>query len=133
MQAAESLVERNLKGSNLTVRMRAVLEEIARHDSQTVPQIAAHLHINRQYVQVMVNETIAQGFTQKMPNPRHRKSALIALTEAGAQMISQVMSNEQEILRALASDFDEADIDDAHRLMSALLVALQSTDKEKPL
>ena len=130
MQAAETLVERNLNGTGLTVRMRAVLEVIARYGSLSVPEIANHLHINRQYVQVMVNETIAQGFTQKMPNPRHQKSVLIALTETGDQLIGRVMSLEQNIVSDLAVDFDEAKIDDAHKLMSELLTALQA-DKKK--
>ena len=131
MQAAETLVERNLKGSGLTVRMRAVLEVIAHHGSLSVPEIASHLHINRQYVQVMVNETIAQGFTQKMPNPRHQKSVLIALTETGDQLIDRVMSLEQNIVSDLAVNFDEAKIDDAHKLMSELLTALQADEKKE--
>lgn len=129
MQAAEALVERNLEGTRLTVRMRAVLEIIARHGSLSVPEIATHLHINRQYVQVMVNETIAQGFTQKVSNPRHRKSSLIALTGAGDQMISDVMSNERDTVRKLASGFEASVIEDAYGLMSKLLIALQSQEK----
>lgn len=132
MQAAEALVERNLEGTSLTVRMRAVLEIIARHGNQSVPEIATHLHINRQYVQVMVNETIAQGFTRKVSNPRHRKSSLIALTGAGDQMISAVMSNELDSVRKLASDLDAAVIEDAHGLMAKVLTALQSQEKGGP-
>jgi len=133
MQAADTLVERNLKGTSLTVRMRAVLEVIALHGSLPVPEIAAHLHINRQYVQVMVNETIAQGFTQKISNPRHQKSALIALTVAGNQIINQVMTQERVIVRNLASNLDATSIDEAHGLMSKLLIALQTLEKGNPL
>ncbi|MCW1933822.1 MarR family transcriptional regulator [Pararhodobacter zhoushanensis] len=74
MQAAEACVENGLAGTDLTVRMRAVLEILLAQGALPVPDIAAKLEIQRQYVQVMVNETLASGFTAQHPNPRHKRS-----------------------------------------------------------
>jgi DNA-binding MarR family transcriptional regulator len=71
MQAAEACVEAGLVNTNLTVRMRAVLEVLLRYGEQTVPEIAARLEIKRQYVQVMCNETLASGVVEQRENPRH--------------------------------------------------------------
>jgi DNA-binding MarR family transcriptional regulator len=69
MQAANACVEAGLEGTELTVRMRAVLEILRRHGDQTVPDIAARLEIKRQYVQLMVNEVLAGGFVEQRANP----------------------------------------------------------------
>lgn len=132
MQAAEQLVERNLQGTGVTVRMRAVLEILARDGSLSVPALAHRLHINRQYVQVMVNETLAEGLTHKVPNPQHRRSAMIALTEQGQQLIQRVMAAEQDSVCQMADGFSAADVAVTHSTLRALLDALQAHQKDLP-
>lgn len=67
----------------MTVRMRAVLDILLPEGDLTVPEIAAGLHIDRQYVQLMINETLSSGFAMQSPNSRYKRSPLLRLTEAG--------------------------------------------------
>lgn len=113
MQQAEALVEQTLGGTGLTVRMRAVLEILAREGSLPVPALAAKLEIARQYVQVMVNETHSAGLTTRRPNPRHKRSDLIVLTEKGAALIHETMQRERDALTQMAERLQLADIDTA--------------------
>ena len=53
MQAAETCVENGLAGTDITVRMRAVLEMLRAQGNLSVPEIAAKLDIKRQYVQLL--------------------------------------------------------------------------------
>jgi DNA-binding MarR family transcriptional regulator len=129
MQAAEVLVDRELQGSGLTVRLRAVLEILARDDSLTVPDLARQLHIQRQYVQVMVNEALAAGLVEKRDNPRHKRSVLIALTPAGEAQIRAVMTREQAVMARLAEGFEADDLTTARRVMDRLLAALLAEGK----
>ncbi|MEC8197624.1 MAG: helix-turn-helix domain-containing protein, partial [Pseudomonadota bacterium] len=64
MQQVETAVEHGLQGTGLTVRTRAVMEVLLQ-GPLTVPALAEALHIQRQYVQVMVNEALAAGFVSK--------------------------------------------------------------------
>ncbi|WP_421701547.1 MarR family winged helix-turn-helix transcriptional regulator [Aliiroseovarius sp.] len=129
MQAAEVLVERELQGSGLTVRMRAVLEILAREDGLPVPELARQLHIQRQYVQVMVNEALAAGLVEKRDNPRHKRSVLIALTPAGETQIRAVMTREQTIMARLAEGFEADELAVVRRVMGRVLTKLLEEGK----
>lgn len=131
MQAAEEVVEKGLAGTGLTVRMRAVLEILYIHGGLTVPEIAQRLDIKRQYVQVMVNDTIASGSTERTPNPRHKRSSLITLTESGRDVICQVVQRERELLDGVSSNLCETDIASALSLVRHLTKELQTKSKEE--
>jgi len=127
MQAAEACVAAGLDGTELTVRMRAVLEILQRHGEQTVPEISARLEINRQYVQLMVNETLAGGFVLQRANPRHRRSPLIALTDRGRELIDAIIARELAVMQTVGADLTDEDI------ATALDVVLAVTGKLKTL
>ncbi|UAB73593.1 MarR family transcriptional regulator [Vibrio sp. SCSIO 43132] len=130
MQAAEVVVEKGLAGTGLTVRMRAVLEVLHNQGGLAVPEIARHLDINRQYVQVMVNETLKSGFTEKTENPRHKRSSLISLTQSGRDVIRQVMEQEKELLDEISTDLPEKDITAALSLVKYLVNELKAKSKD---
>ncbi|WP_424944795.1 MarR family winged helix-turn-helix transcriptional regulator [Aliiroseovarius crassostreae] len=116
MQRIEAKIETDLTGTGLTVRMRAVLEILAERGPLPVPDIAHALEVQRQYVQVMVNDTLSAGLTEKRPNPRHARSPLIALTETGQTLIDEVLAKEAQTVAALAEGLDDADIATALRV-----------------
>jgi DNA-binding MarR family transcriptional regulator len=127
MQAAETCVEAGLKGTGLTVRMRAVLEILQRHGEQTVPDIAAKLEIKRQYVQVMCNETLASGFIAQRANPRHKRSPILELTDDGRTLIDDLISKELKLMQGLGASLSEEDV------FTALKVVLAVTESLKQL
>ncbi|MBV7392940.1 MarR family winged helix-turn-helix transcriptional regulator [Mameliella sediminis] len=126
MQAAEASVEQGLVGTGLTVRMRAVLEVLSAHGDLTVPDIAAWLEIKRQYVQLMVNETLASGFTEQHPNPRHKRSPLLRLTDSGRYVIASAMSKELELMEQIGADLAEEEIATALRIVRAVTAKLKA-------
>jgi DNA-binding MarR family transcriptional regulator len=125
MQAAEAAVGAGLAGTGLTVRMRAILEILFRDGDATVPQIAQGLEIKRQYVQVMVDETLAAGLTERRPNPRHKRSVLIGLTERGHAVIASVIDRETAVMQTLGADFDPAEVETALSVVLRLVDALK--------
>lgn len=130
MQAAEARVEQGLDGTGLTVRMRAVLEILVQRGPLPVPDLARALEIQRQYVQLMVNETCAEGLTCKQPNPRHKRSDAIALTDKGQAVIQGVRARESQLVETLAQSFDADDILTALRVVQDLTLALKSQSPE---
>ncbi|KIC50026.1 MarR family winged helix-turn-helix transcriptional regulator [Tateyamaria sp. ANG-S1] len=125
MQAAEAAVEQGLADTDLTVRMRAVLEVLHAEGDMTVPDIAARLDIKRQYVQVMVNETLTSGLTRQCPNPRHKRSPLLALTDTGRALIAQVIEREMALLQTIGADLPSDDISTALRVVRMLTERLR--------
>jgi DNA-binding MarR family transcriptional regulator len=126
MQAAEAAVEQGLDGTGLTVRTRAVLEILLAHDAATVPDIAQHLEIKRQYVQMMVNETLAENLTCKRDNPRHKRSTIIALTDKGRALIEDVVQREKALVASLAAELDAEEINTALKIVETLINKLKT-------
>ncbi|MEM1079830.1 MAG: MarR family winged helix-turn-helix transcriptional regulator [Pseudomonadota bacterium] len=132
MQAAEASVEKGLVDTGLTVRMRAVLEMLHAHGDLTVPEIAERLEIKRQYVQLMVNETLAAGLTEQRPNPRHKRSPRLSLTETGARLIAEVIARELALIERIGADLDPEEVTAALRIVRALTAQLKSHAEEAP-
>ena len=125
MQAAEACVEAGLIGTNLTVRMRAVLEILNKYGEQTVPEIAARLEIQRQYVQIMCNETLASGFIEQRANPRHKRSPFLALTDQGRTLIEEIISKEITLVEEIGEAFSKEDIATALEVILAVTESLK--------
>lgn len=125
MQQVETAVESGLQGTGLTVRTRAVMEVLLQ-GPLTVPALAEALHIQRQYVQVMVNEALAAGFVSKQANPRHARSHLIALTPNGSALIEHVMAQEHALLAELVGDLPADEVATALRIVKTLITRFQS-------
>ena len=126
MQAAEACVEAGLIGTNLTVRMRAVLEILDKHGEQTVPEIAARLEIKRQYVQIMCNETLASGFVEQRPNPRHKRSPIMGLTDDGRALIEEIISKEMKLIEEIGANLSSEDISTALEVVLAVADRLRT-------
>ena len=130
MQAAESLVEDTLVDSGISVRQRAVLEILLQKGPLSVPDLARALHIQRQYVQVMVNETQAAGLTDSAENPRHKRSRLIALTPRGESLIRAIRDSEMTRVARMAGAFTAEELATAASVAERLLSEMQ-TEKER--
>ena len=131
MQAAESCVEDGLAGTNLTVRMRAVLEILHKYGEQTVPELAARLEIQRQYVQIMCNETLASGFIEQRANPRHKRSPILALTNQGSTLIEDILTNEMQIMQEMSEDLSTEDIATALKVVLFVVDGLKKRAGEQ--
>jgi DNA-binding MarR family transcriptional regulator len=130
MQAAEACVEAGLAGTGLTVRMRAVLEILHRDGAQTVPDIAAKLEIQRQYVQVMCNETLASGFVEQHTNPRHKRSPILALTDQGHALIEMILSKELKLMVEVGANLSSEDISKALDVVLSVAGSLKNRTGE---
>ena len=74
-----------------------------RNDPLTVADIARRLGLTRQSVQRTVNKLRRDGLVRTRPNPEHRRSQLIELTQDGARVWSQL--RERQI--PLTGDFTD--------------------------
>jgi DNA-binding MarR family transcriptional regulator len=73
----------------------------------------------------MVNEPLGAGLTAQRPNPRHRRSILLALTEEGRGVIDQVIAREQALVEAIGADIDAEDARTALSVVLALVEKLK--------
>jgi DNA-binding MarR family transcriptional regulator len=92
-----------LQETNLTVAMRAVLEQLLdAREPLSVPQLAQRLWLPRQAVQRVVDAARDLGYVETRPNPGHRRSVLIAVTDVGRQAFEAVHAREMVVLGSVA-------------------------------
>ncbi|MET0373536.1 MAG: MarR family transcriptional regulator [Rhizorhabdus sp.] len=90
----------------------------------SVPAIAKRMGMTRQSVQRNIDLLIERGLVALEANPRHRRSALATLTEAGRGTLAHVDTRHQPLSTRIADKIGDARIADALcvlREMNAIL------------
>jgi DNA-binding MarR family transcriptional regulator len=121
-------VEQDVSVEGLSVGVRAVLNLLGEHGPMTVPQMGRAQALSRQFVQRMVNDATAHGLVESAPNPAHKRSSLIRLTEQGQFAITTVIDRERAVLRQVGGDLTDAEVDACLRVLSRLLELLGNVD-----
>ncbi|MGY0489179.1 MarR family winged helix-turn-helix transcriptional regulator [Streptomyces sp. WG-D5] len=117
-------VERDVAADGLSVGVRAVLAMLHGRGPMTVPQMGRAQALSRQFVQRMVNEAAERDLVEAVPNPAHKRSSLIRLTEEGRNVIGGVLDRERAVLRDVDGDLTEEDVDTCLRVLSGLLAVM---------
>ncbi len=119
-------VEGMLEGTGISLPVRGVLERLYEAGPASVPTLARALGIPRQFAQKLVDEAAALGLTERRPNPAHRTSALIALTDQGRATIEALLAREMEALDVIARGFDADEVEVAGRVLGDLVTAFRT-------
>ena len=118
-----ALSERVLQPAGSSTARMAVLRSLATHAPLTVPELAQMRPVARQGVQRLANEMVRDGLLQWLPNPNHRRSRLLTLTDAGQARYIQLARLQLDWAQRLAQKLDPADLDAARQGLTALRVA----------
>ena len=115
-------------GEPLSAPQRAVLEFLDRQDRQTVPDLARSRSVSRQHIQVSVNELVDRGWVQILPNPAHRRSPLIGLTESGRRRLASAQAIEEAMVDEISRHFSAEDLATTARTLGQLEAFFNSAD-----
>lgn len=114
------VVEDRVRNEGWTVGMRAVALVLNRMGPATVPAIAEVMDLSRQAVQRHVNELLTLDHASTQVNPRHQRSVLINLTEAGEQALGRIREAELNDMANLAPGYTDTDLKTAYAVLAAL-------------
>ena len=104
----------------LTRVCRGVLQDLVRLGPRTVPQLARRRECSRQHLRVLVNRLVADGMAQLVPNPDHRRSHLVQLTDRGRETLEAMWSREARLVRELPITLSAEELDTAARVLRQL-------------
>ncbi|MBO1332079.1 MarR family winged helix-turn-helix transcriptional regulator [Streptomyces sp. VRA16 Mangrove soil] len=121
-------VELDGAGAGVSAGVRAVLDMLRKQGPLTVPQMGRAQSLSRQFVQRMTNEAAALGYVEAVPNPAHKRSSLIRLTEEGRAAIAAVVDREHAELARLHGRVDAADVEACVRVLTEMLGLLDDVD-----
>ena len=111
----------NLRLYELTVADRAVMEFLYPHEQLSVPEIASRYQVSRQHVQVTVNPLLKKGLLERRPNPRHKRSSLMQLSEKGGETFTKILAKDKETVEQLFSIIPNEDQEVTRRTLDTLL------------
>jgi DNA-binding MarR family transcriptional regulator len=89
---------------------------VAAAQPQSVAWLARDLGANRQNVQRIVNDLHGEGFVAFEPNPHHRRSPLVVLTDKGRRTFDEAMRRQVPWINRLARGLSVEDIEVARTL-----------------
>ncbi|MDF2705064.1 MAG: hypothetical protein K0R62_716 [Nonomuraea muscovyensis] len=125
---AQRKVEQDAPIEGLSVGVRAVLNLLREHGPMTVPQMGRAQALSRQFVQRVINDAVARGLVESVPNPAHKRSSLIRLTDHGRAAITAVIDRERAVLAQAGGGLTDADVAGCVRVLSHLLRFLDHVD-----
>lgn len=123
-RAMAALADDYLADAGLSAADRAVLEFLFPRQELSVPDIARRYDVSRQHVQVTVNGLVARGLVRSIPNPKHKRSHLIRLSELGSNSFDEIRRNEQAVVRDLFDGVSDEALDTTRETLAALLKKL---------
>ncbi len=101
-----------------------ILQVLERAGAQTVPQIARARSTSRQTIQLLVNNLEQEGLVESAPNPAHKRSELVRITESGRKLLALEFEKEQEFLAQLAAGLSAEAVRRSTELLRALRESL---------
>ncbi len=104
----------------VTASMRNVMTLLATAGDRTVPELARERAVSRQHVQSVINDLLAAGLVRPAPNPSHRRSPRLALTDEGLRRLRMVSEREAQTLSRIAPAVSHLDLAAAARLFDSL-------------
>jgi|SRR5579871_3561844 len=86
-------------------------------EPKTVPQIARRLGLGRQNVQRVADLLIGEALAAFKPNPDHRTSPYLVLTDAGHTVLKRLMEGAHAYHQELADEHSQAELVLLHRAL----------------
>lgn len=124
------LSDRMLETRGLTASLRAILEFLAEDGPRPVPKMAAAKSMTRQSVQALVDRLETLGLVETRPNPEHKRSQLIALTDAGQAAFREILMEEKDLLVRISNDWTEGDLQETCRTLQVFQTRLSELRSE---
>lgn len=101
------LSDQMLEARGLTASLRAILEFLAEEGPSPVPKMAEAKFMTRQSVQALVDRLQMLGLVETQPNPEHKRSVLIVLTETGRAAFQEILAQEKDLLVRMSPEWED--------------------------
>ena len=121
-----------LADEQVTMGIRALLETLDDAGPASVPAIGRTLSMPRQVLQRLVDQALALGLVATEPNPAHKRSPLVRLTDAGRAAFHRIHEAELRNLAEIAGGLDPGDVAAAVRVLDALTAGVTRLTRDIP-
>ena len=116
--------------AGLSSGMRGILMSIHDRGPLTVPRLAAMRPVSRQFIQKLVDDMITSGWLEALPNPSHKRSALIGLTPKGRAAVNQIHQIEEPHIDVLSQGLTADELLSAANVLRTIAARLNSDQQQ---
>jgi DNA-binding MarR family transcriptional regulator len=117
LRAARDVLHADL---GISTGMRGVMASLAAAGPKAVPDLARERPVSRQHIQTLVNALLAAGLVATSPNPQHRRSPLVGLTDKGRRRLKEMQDREAEMFARTAPAVSPVELAAAMRLFDLI-------------
>lgn len=117
-------VERDLRGTTISVGQRAILEALHETKRATAPMLTEWLDMKRQFVARELQVLLKAGMVEKSANPDHARSHFYTLTEKSADLIGAIRQREKKAFAEFAGRFTGEEVLAFRKIIEALYNAM---------
>jgi DNA-binding MarR family transcriptional regulator len=96
---------------------------------RSVPRIARRLGFARQSVQRTADDLVRQELARYVPNPDHKRSPLLELTDRGGRVLEQISKEARSFHAHLGRHFDPVELDRVRLLLRRMCEVLDVTSR----
>jgi DNA-binding MarR family transcriptional regulator len=112
-QLCGGLIELELEDTGITAEEYALYSVLSHHGELTPTQVAKELGLPLSSAIFRAGRLIQRGHAQRLPNPRDRRSSLVALTPEGLELLEVARPAFDRVLDRLAAHLERpADVQD---------------------
>jgi DNA-binding MarR family transcriptional regulator len=115
-------------GSPVEVWVCALVE---RRGPQRLVDVARAIHLPASTLSDLTERLVADGFLARSPNPRDRRSAVLAVTDRGREALRRLHDAVAARLEAVLADLDAATVQHLVAGLRALAQALEARDPSR--
>ncbi|MES2057637.1 MAG: helix-turn-helix domain-containing protein [Pseudomonadota bacterium] len=98
---------------------------------EPVARLARNMGLNRQGVQRIVSELVAEGFAELKENPHHRSAKLVVMTSKGLHAYDCALRAQAPWVNMLGDKVDPEGIQRASKVLEGLRQRLEQPSSEK--
>jgi DNA-binding MarR family transcriptional regulator len=106
--------------------LRSILRGLDKSGAQTVPQMARARNVSRQHVQMLVNQLVRERCVEMVPNPAHKRSALVRLTAQGKKVVETMNHREVNLLSKSDLGVSDQELQEAAETLRAVRALFES-------
>ncbi|HEX2115090.1 MAG TPA: MarR family winged helix-turn-helix transcriptional regulator [Alphaproteobacteria bacterium] len=93
----------------------------------TVADAARQLGVSRQGVQRIADELVAEGLAAYVPNPRHQRSPLLQLTDAGRDALAKITAAARRSNQRMARVIPVEQLSQTRDVLRRIIAVLQGS------
>lgn len=127
MNQMNELVDQIHQDYGINSCSRGVMLILKSEGLRTIPQLAKNTQRSRQYLQKMITQMQKIGLINLIPNPDHKTSNLIELSEHGKQILVEMLDAESTLINRVDIPIEIDQLKNTSNSLNQLTQTFQNT------